>query len=65
MVNISELKLSHVSDKNLMSLDTLNAQKSNGEINIIAVNSKGFSELLDKHESYLKEFQKKKSQFNI
>ena len=50
--NISELKLSHVSDKNLMSLDTLNAQKSNGEINIIAVNSKGFSELLNKHESY-------------
>ena len=50
--NISELKLSHVSDKNLMSLDTLNAQKSNGGINIIAVNSKGFSELLNKHESY-------------
>ena len=50
--NISGLKLSHVSDKNLVSLDTLNAQKSNGEINIIAVNSKGFSELLNKHESY-------------
>ena len=50
--NISGLKLSHVSEKNLMSLDTLNAQKSNGEINIIAVNSKGFSDLLNKHESY-------------
>ena len=50
--NISGLKLSHVSEKNLMSLDTLNAQKSNGGINIIAVNSKGFSELLNKHESY-------------
>ena len=50
--NISGLKLSHVSEKNLMSLDTLNAQKSNGEINIIAVNSKGYSELLSKHESY-------------
>ena len=50
--NISGLELSYVSGNNIKSLDTLNAQKSNGEINIIAVNSKGFSELLDKHESY-------------
>ena len=50
--NISGLKLSRVSEKNIMSLDTLNAQKSSGEINIIAVSSKGFSELLNKHESY-------------
>ena len=44
--------MSHVSSNNIKSLDNLNAQKSNGEINIIAVNSKGFSELLNKHESY-------------
>ena len=50
--SISGLELSHVSDKNILSLDALNTQKSNGEINIIAVNSKGFSELLSKHESY-------------
>ena len=50
--DITGLKLSHVSDNNIKSLDSLNAQKSNGEINIIAVNSKGFSELLKKHESY-------------
>jgi len=50
--NITELELSHVSDKNIKSLDSLNTQKSNGEINIIAVNSKGFSQLLKKHESY-------------
>ena len=41
--NISGLELSRVSEKNIMSLDTLNAQKSSGEINIIAVSSKGFS----------------------
>jgi glycerol-3-phosphate dehydrogenase (NAD(P)+) len=50
--DITELKLSHISDDNIKSLDSLNDQKSNGEINIIAVNSKGFSELLNKHESY-------------
>ena len=50
--DITGLELSHVSDNNIKSLDSLNAQKSNGEINIIAVNSKGFSELLKKHESY-------------
>jgi glycerol-3-phosphate dehydrogenase (NAD(P)+) len=50
--DITGLKLSHVSDNNIKSLDSLNAQKSNGEINIISVNSKGFSELLKKHESY-------------
>ena len=50
--DITGLELSHVSDNNIKSLDTLNTQKSNDEINIIAVNSKGFSELLSKHESY-------------
>ena len=50
--NITGLELSYVSHNNIKSLDILNAQKSNDEINIIAVNSKGFSELLNKHESY-------------
>lgn len=50
--DITGLELSHVSSNNIKSLDNLNAQKSNGEINIIAVNSKGLSELLNKHESY-------------
>ena len=52
--NITGLELSHVSDCNIKPLVTLNAQKSNGEINIIAVNSKGYSELLSKHESYFR-----------
>ncbi|MDC0415228.1 hypothetical protein OAM25_02645 [Gammaproteobacteria bacterium] len=50
--DITGLGLSHVSSNNIKSLDNLDSQKSNGEINIIAVNSKGFSELLNKHESY-------------
>ena len=50
--DITGLDLSHISDNNIKSLDSLNDLKSNGEINIIAVNSKGFSELLNKHESY-------------
>ena len=50
--NTTGLELSHLSDNNIEPLENLNAQKSNGEINIIAVNSKGFSELLNKHESY-------------
>ena len=50
--DVTGLGLSHVSDNNIKSLNNLNAQKSNGEINIIAVSSKGFSELLNKHESY-------------
>jgi len=49
---ITGINLSNVSEDNIKSLDTLNTQKSNDEINIIAVNSKGFSELLNKHESY-------------
>ena len=50
--DIAGLELSHISDNNIKSLDSLNAHESDGEINIIAVNSKGFSELLNKHESY-------------
>jgi glycerol-3-phosphate dehydrogenase (NAD(P)+) len=34
-------------------LDSLNNLKSNDEINIIAANSKGFSQLLNKHKSYI------------
>ena len=50
--DITGIKLSHLSDNNIKSLDSLNAHESDGEINIIAVNSKGFSELLNKHETY-------------
>ncbi len=50
--DIRGLELSHISDDNIKSLGALNAQKSNDEINIIAVNSKGFSDLLNKHECY-------------
>ena len=50
--DIAELKLSHISDNNIKPLDSLNTHESDDEINIIAVNSKGFSELLNKHESY-------------
>ena len=50
--DIAQLKLSHISDSNIKPLDSLNTHESDDEINIIAVNSKGFSELLNKHESY-------------
>ena len=50
--DITGIKLSHLSDNNIKSLDSLNSHISNDEINIIAVNSKGFSELLERHESY-------------
>jgi len=50
--DITGIKLSHLSDNNIKSLDSLNSHISNNEINIIAVNSKGFSELLERHESY-------------
>ena len=52
--DITGLDLSHISDNNIKPMDTLNDLKSNGEINIVAVNSKGFSELLSKHESYFR-----------
>ena len=50
--NITDLEFSHISENNIKSLDTLGTKKSHNEINIIAVNSKGFSELLNQHESY-------------
>jgi glycerol-3-phosphate dehydrogenase (NAD(P)+) len=51
---ITGLQLSHISDNNIKSLDLLSTQKSNDEINIIAVNSKGFGEILNQYESYFK-----------
>ena len=56
--DITGLELSQISENNIKSLDNLNTQKSNGEINIIAVNSKGFSELLDKHKGYFSKLDK-------
>ena len=50
--NIKALSLSNVSNKDIKSLDTLNDYRSSDEINIIAVNSKGFSKLLERHKSY-------------
>ena len=49
---IQQLGLKHVAHDHIKSLDTLNDQKINNEINIIAVNSKGFGDILDNHESY-------------
>ena len=49
---IQQLGLKHVARDHIKSLDTLNDQKINNEINIIAVNSKGFGDILDNHESY-------------
>jgi glycerol-3-phosphate dehydrogenase len=52
--DIAGLELSHISDNNIKSLDTLNSHEPDGTINIIAVNSKGFSQLLNKHETYFR-----------
>ena len=49
---IQQLGLKHVARDHIKSLDTLNDQKINNEINIIAVTSKGFGDLLDNYESY-------------
>ena len=48
--NNSDLRTSHPIILNL--LDTLNDQKLDDEINIVAVNSKGFSDLLNNYENY-------------
>lgn len=50
--SIIKLGLKSVSSDHIKPLDTLNDQKHNNEINIIAVNSKGFSDLLNKYENY-------------
>ena len=50
--SIQQLGLKNVTSNHIKSLDTLNDQELNDEINIIAVNSKGFSDLLNNHEDY-------------
>ena len=50
--SIQQLGLKNVSSNHIIALETLNDHKNNDEINIIAVNSKGFSDLLNNYESY-------------
>ena len=50
--SIQQLGLKNVSSNHIKSLETLNDQKLDDEINIIAVNSKGFSDLLNNYEDY-------------
>ena len=50
--SIQQLGLKNVSSNHIKSLETLNDQKHDNEINIIAVNSKGFSDLLNNYENY-------------
>jgi glycerol-3-phosphate dehydrogenase (NAD(P)+) len=50
--SIQQLGLKNVSSNHIQSLDTLNDQKLDDEINIVAVNSKGFCDLLNNYEEY-------------
>ena len=50
--SIQKLGLKNVSSNHIKPLDTLNDQKLDDEINIVAVNSKGFSDLLINYEDY-------------
>ena len=50
--SIQQLGLKNVSSNHIKSLETLNDQKLDDEINIVAVNSKGFSDLLNNYEDY-------------
>ena len=50
--SIQQLGLKNVSSSHIKSLKTLNDQKHDNEINIIAVNSKGFSDLLNSYDNY-------------
>tara|TARA_A100001388_G_scaffold145537_1_gene107987 strand:+ start:381 stop:1391 length:1011 start_codon:yes stop_codon:yes gene_type:complete len=50
--SIQQLGLKNVSSNHIKSLETLNDQKHDNEINVIAVNSKGFGDLLNNHENY-------------
>ena len=50
--SIQQLGLKNVSSNHIKSLDTLDDQKIDDEINIVAVNSKGFSDLLNNYENY-------------
>ena len=50
--SIQQLGLKNVSSNHIKSLDTLDDQKIDDQINIVAVNSKGFSNLLNNYEKY-------------
>ena len=50
--NIKKIGLSNITPNHIKPLDSLNDYQHDNEINIIAVNSKGFSDLLDDYESY-------------
>ena len=50
--SIQQLGLKNVSSNYIKSLKTLNDQKHDNEINIIAVNSTGFGNLLNNYENY-------------
>ena len=50
--SIQQLELKNVTSNHVKSMDALNNQKLDNAINIIAVNSKGFSDLLNNYESY-------------
>ena len=50
--SIKKLGLKNVTPKHIKLLVTLDDQKLDDEINIIAVNSKGFRDLLNNHEDY-------------
>lgn len=50
--SIQQLGLKNVSSNHIKSLDTLNDQQLDDEVNIVAVNSKGFGDLLNNYEEY-------------
>jgi len=50
--NIQKIGLTHITPNHIKPLNTLNDLQHDNEINIIAVNSKGFSNLLNDHENY-------------
>tara|TARA_B100001248_G_scaffold252468_1_gene228665 strand:- start:4 stop:1017 length:1014 start_codon:yes stop_codon:yes gene_type:complete len=50
--SIQQLGLKNISSNHIKSLKDLNDQKHDSEINIIAVNSKGFSDLLNSYDNY-------------
>ena len=50
--NIQNIGLRNITPNHIKSLDTLNDLQHDNEINIIAVNSKGFSDLLNDYDNY-------------
>ena len=50
--NIKQIGLKNITSGHIKSLDTLNDLELDNEINIVAVNSKGFSDLLNTYENY-------------